>query len=571
MRLIYLFLFVFCFSYFAFGGFVETVYTASLSNNQEVPLPQDPPPTAGTAVCVLIRNEDPNILDCEVQHNVEDVTAAGIHVAPRGAFGPAIYLFSTIANNFRESFKLEDINGYTADQQINDFLSGNWYINILSLEYPSGEIRGQIEHTDRFYSRLSTSNTIPHASGSSAKGIAVGGYSHNNPTRELSFDLVHSVQQPSDEGLEIRRGSPGIVGPLVYQFKDAVSPAYENVDYTISEEEDFFSDLHYLNLLSVNNPSGEIRGQMVTIDYVNEIAFTSRLDAESSIPPVNSNNRGAALFSYDCTTKIIEYVVMHNIPDARGAFIGAAPAGDFGITLFSLGRGASPIYGSVQLTPEEELLLYDRGLYVSVVSVEFQSGEIRGQITADFDWYAYLSGTNVVSPITTPAVGIATMRLEGEQNRRLNYAIFHNVELPLRATVNVAKEGENGPLDLIFASVFSPIRGDDIVLDDDELEAFVTDGIYFSVTSVDYPFLGEIRGQVKRINPCSASNDNSLTVSVSNGIVDDIRSNSDKALSLDSESSNNIINTIQRSESAASTISCVYSLIFVFAVIVNYL
>jgi len=265
--------------------------------------------------------------------------------------------------------------------------------------------------------------------------------------------------------------------------------------------------------------------------------------------------------AYDCDTKILEYVVMHNIPDARGAFIGAAPEGDFGITLFSLGRGISPIYGSVQLTAEEELLLYSRGLYVSVVSVEYSSGEIRGQITADFDWYAYISGTNVVSPVTTPAVGIATMRLEGEQNRRLDYAIFHSVELPLRATVNIGYEGENGALDLILPSVFSPIRGDDIVLDDDELEAFVAGGVYFSITSIDCPFLGEIRGQVRRINPCSASNDNSLTVSVSNDVFNDGNSGSessdDKNFNLESEGEStidDILNsvTLKQSSSAAS-------------------
>ena len=36
---------------------------------------------------------------------------------------------------------------------------------------------------------------------------------------------------------------------------------------------DFYSDLHYLNVLSQSNPSGEIRGQMVTIDYAYAVRF----------------------------------------------------------------------------------------------------------------------------------------------------------------------------------------------------------------------------------------------------------------------------------------------------------
>lgn len=239
-----------------------------------------------------------------------------------------------------------------------------------------------------------------------------------------------------------------------------------------------------------------------------------------------SNNRGAGLFSYHCDTKILEWVILHNIPDAKGGFIGAAPEGAQGITLFSLGNGISPIYGSVKLNAEEELLLYTKGLYTTIVSGEYPAGEIRGQIAYDYDWWAYLSGTNVVSPVTTPAVGVATMTLFGEQNRKLDYSIFHNVEYPLRATLNVAKTGVNGELDLVFPTVFSPIRGNDIVFDDDELEAFATDSSYITITSIDYPFVGEIRGQIRRINPCKTQNDNELTVSVS-GLVNDNNDSSD--------------------------------------------
>mmetsp|Transcript_127592 Transcript_127592/g.190188 ORF Transcript_127592/g.190188 Transcript_127592/m.190188 type:complete len:593 (-) Transcript_127592:76-1854(-) len=503
------------FSYFARGAFVETVYTATLSTNQEVPLPLDPPQSAGTGVCVLTRHSNPPILDCEIQHNVIQATAAHLHLAPRGVAGRVAFSFSgSIATHFRQAFKLIDMEDYPVSAQINDFLSGLFYINIHSDDYPSGEIRGQLEQTDRFYARLSSSNTIPHASGTSAHGIVVGTYSTQN--RELAFDIVHSVQQPLTSGLEIRQGAAGIVGPLVYSFKNAQSPSFQTVQYTINEESDFFKDLHYINVLSNRNPTGEIRGQIVTIDYIDELSFTVRMDADQVIPgPVESNNRGVGLFAYHCDTKILEYVLMHNVPDALGAFIGAAPLGEPGITLFSLTTGASPIYGALQLRQEEELLLYSRSLYVSVVSDEFSQGEIRGQITVDFDWWAYLSGSNVVSPVTTPSVGIATMTLFGQQNRKLDYSIFHSVQTPLRATLNVAREGENGPLDLVFPSAFSPIRGDDIVFDDDELEAFVTEGSYVSITSLNYPFLGEIRGQVRRVNPCKAQNDNSLTVSVS--------------------------------------------------------
>jgi len=498
------------------GGFTETVYTATLSNNQEVPPIRDPPDTSGVAVCVLSRYTVTPTVDCEVQHDVINPTSASIRLAPRGQVGAPIFLFSgSIDTNFRQSFTLTEVDGYTSAQQINDFLSGNWYINIFSENYPNGEVRGQIEQTDRFYARLSVTNTIPRASGSSAKGIAVGTYSENNPSREITFDLVHSVTNAQANGIEIHTGAPGQTGPSIYTFDRATSPFYNSLGLTINEQTSFYSDLLYLNVASTTNPTGEIRGQMITIDYINELSFTARLDASQVVPATFSDNRGGGLFAYDCTTKILEYMIMHDIPDANGAFLGAGNMTVRGTPLFSLPASSSPIFGAIQLSLQEELFLYTSQMYVAISSVNYTEAEIRGQITVENDWWAYLSGSNVVSAVTTPAVGLATMRLYGQQNRRVDYSIFHSVQFPLRATMHVARVGNNGPVTFEFPTVYSPVRGNDIVLDDDDLQAFVTDASYITVTSTGYPFLGEIRGQIRRVNPCVVDNDNSLTVSVS--------------------------------------------------------
>ena len=51
---------------------------------------------------------------------------------------------------------------------------------------------------------MSADNTIPRASGTSAKGIAVGTFTIDD--RYLDLNLVHSVQNPAQNGLEIRLG-----------------------------------------------------------------------------------------------------------------------------------------------------------------------------------------------------------------------------------------------------------------------------------------------------------------------------------------------------------------------------
>lgn len=231
------------------------------------------------------------------------------------------------------------------------------------------------------------------------------------------------------------------------------------------------------------------------------------------VPAVETNNRGCALIAYNCKSRLMEYLVMHDVPDPRGAFVGTGLAGEFGATLFAMPYDSAAIYGAVRLTGEEEFSLYTYNLFVMVASLQFPSGEIRGQINIEFDWYAYLSGTNVVSPVTTSAVGCATFKLLGEQNRIFDYSIFHTVKLPLQAQLFVGYEGDNGELSRTFRTVFSPIRGDDIILDDDDLQALVTDASYISIASSSYPAVGEIRGQIRRIRPCNPNTDRVLTLS----------------------------------------------------------
>jgi hypothetical protein len=257
---------------------------------------------------------------------------------------------------------------------------------------------------------------------------------------------------------------------------------------------------------------------------------------------------------------VLEFLILHDIPDASRMFIFTGPANQPQIVT-ELPTPGSPVYGTLKLSPQIELLLYRQQLSILITSPEFPQGEISGEISVAFDWWVYLSGTNVVSPVTTASVGCATMRLEGDQNRRLNYEILHSV--PVNNTLDVllaiGKEGENGVVDRIFASSASPIRGDDIIMDDDELEAYVTDRAYLLVTSDEYPYLGEIRGTIKRVNPCVASNDNVLTVSVSDGVYNPQRSVTGNGGGSSAGSSDASV----VSPSYLSTIACIFSFIVI--------
>lgn len=486
-------------------------YTSSLSGDQVVPLPDIYQDSIGNAVCILDRTFVNSTLTCTVQHNIAVLVGATINYGRRGTFGPVLYSFpSTYTYQISATWILSDLEGgnYTVIEQENDFLNGNWYITLTSRYFITGEIRGQIEHSDRAFSILRVENTVPRATSSSASGICLGTYSAFDPPQLLTINVIHTVVDSTY--LDVATGIPGAVGPIGYSFIMEESPAYDSMTLSIDEQENFIDDLIYLNLLSRKNPNGEIRGQLISIDYPESVGFTSRL---APLNNVDSDNSGCGIFSYDCDSKLFEFIVMHTIRDSVSVNIGFGAEGENGAILYSVNsRNISAVYGSRYLTYEEVYYLYTYQLFVTVSSTDFEEFEIRGQINTEFDFYAYLSGTFVSSPVTTAAVGCSTF-LYTNATRVFDYAIYHSVSSPIEVTLSVGAEGQEGVVDRIFPSVSSPIRGDNFLLDDDEIEALAYENLYVQVVSTSYPYVGEIRGQIKRVKPCKPNDDNQLSLS----------------------------------------------------------
>ena len=203
-------------------------------------------------------------------------------------------------------------------------------------------------------------------------------------------------------------------------------------------------------------------------------------------------------------------LIMHNVPDANGGFISASNTNGEVAPIFSLPSSQSPIYVSQKLTPQQEYFLFSQVLTVTITSPDFPQGEITGAISVKYDFYAYLSGSNIIPPVTTSAVGCVTLTLD--KNNQLDYSIFHTVQSPVEVNLNYGNEGENGAVADVFPSTVSPIRGTTFELSSNELQALVYEQIYISVNSEDYPYLGEIRGQIKRVAPCTESEDQVFSV-----------------------------------------------------------
>ncbi|PEF61160.1 CHRD domain-containing protein [Bacillus cereus] len=90
--------------------------------------------------------------------DIENVVVAHLHLGAKGTNGPVVaFLFGPITNPvsleyaiFIGSITQEDLLGLLAGQTLDDLVreinSGNIYINVHTVQYPNGEIRGQLYH-----------------------------------------------------------------------------------------------------------------------------------------------------------------------------------------------------------------------------------------------------------------------------------------------------------------------------------------------------------------------------------------------------------------------------------------
>lgn len=129
-------------------------FTAQLTGSQEVP------PTGSPAVGVAGVNFDQGLQRVQVAllvSNIMQATVAHIHVGPPGQNGPIVLFLYGPATpmNFAQptvltnrTFTAADLTGPLANQPLSalaqEIARGNAYVNVHTVSFPNGEIRGQL-------------------------------------------------------------------------------------------------------------------------------------------------------------------------------------------------------------------------------------------------------------------------------------------------------------------------------------------------------------------------------------------------------------------------------------------
>lgn len=138
----------------AYAQTIPSIFHAILEGDEEVP-PVDS--DAKGAAIFRTSNDGTELHYRLIVANIEDVTAAHIHLAPRGENGDIVaFLFNPeeptegrtngiLAEGTITSADLVGpLEGSTLSELIDEMEAGNTYVNVHTVDHPSGEIRGQI-------------------------------------------------------------------------------------------------------------------------------------------------------------------------------------------------------------------------------------------------------------------------------------------------------------------------------------------------------------------------------------------------------------------------------------------
>jgi hypothetical protein len=209
---------------------------------------------------------------------------------------------------------------------------------------------------------------------------------------------------------------------------------------------------------------------------------------------------------------------------ATAAHIHAGVAGTNGAIIVELARDAAVadkwnVPPNTVLSPAQQTIFNNGGLYFNAHSASFPTGEIRGQIGREVA-LARLSGVQEVAQNTSAAFGLGTISIDPVTKLADVSLIFSGIT-PVAAHIHTGAVGVNGPITFELgtptAAGFSVSA---IQFSDAQLAAFRAKGQYFNMHSVAFPS-GEIRGQIGyqvRIASMNGAQENPPVFTASTGV-----------------------------------------------------
>ena len=288
------------------------------------------------------------------------------------------------------------------EQQVLAFQNREFYVNIHTTTFPSGELRGQfLPPADAYFqANLLGVNEVP-ANNSTATGNVIFELTDNQLIVSGSFDDFDSeVATDLAGGAHIHTGFAGQNGGVLFPLNttlddDSQGGIFEAANNTFMLTEEQLDAINeqglYVNVHSQENRPGEVRGQIVPLRFT---YFAADLSGSQEVPPVMTSSDGRVIVTYHPNRTITVSGSFNNLESdlntalAGGAHLHLAPRGENGGVIFPLTIQSSdtrngvflPQENTFTLSAEQVIALFEEGIYVNIHSIVNVPGEIRGQL-----------------------------------------------------------------------------------------------------------------------------------------------------------------------------------------------
>lgn len=333
---------------------------------------------SGTGVLTL--NTDRGNLSGLVTVSGMTPTMAHIHSGIAGTNGAVLIDLVPVSGQTNQ-YRVPD-NTVLNPTQIAAFGSGGLYLNVHSVAFPDGEVRGQINREVQLARLSGVQELVQNQSTASGLGVVAV----DPDSRNAEITVTYTGLTPTMAHLHT--GAIGTKGDVLIDMAATGVGKYTGSKVlTDAQLADFRAKRQYFNVHTAAFPDGEIRGQ---IGY--QVRITSMTGTEEN-PPVVTTSTGLGFYAFDPDSSkpfsAFGQMTLTGFTPTM-AHIHRGPRGTNGDVITSFERDTAQSMLQVYRTPanatlaeSDALLLVKEGLYLNAHSAAHTGGEVRGQLIAN--------------------------------------------------------------------------------------------------------------------------------------------------------------------------------------------
>ncbi|MBC8083690.1 MAG: CHRD domain-containing protein, partial [Hymenobacter sp.] len=494
--------------------------SARLSGDQEVPAVATT--AQGVAGFTLNPTRDTLFVQAAFNGLSGPITVAHLHDGLAGANGPVVIDLGPLVRGNRLSGFLTRTDIEPA--KLAKLLRGQYYINIHTALNPNGEIRGQVRlESETGFGAILTGDQQNPPVVTPARGYGIFTLSQNQ--EKLKFRVVFAGLSSALTVTHFHTGAVGSNGPVTVNLLPFRSGNVieGEITPTTGLTPDFLTALAqgriYINVHTMNNPGGEIRGQLFA--ETRNVAHDARLDGAQVVPPNASTGKALALGRLAPTLDTLTVIVAHtglSGPLTSVTLFAAAAGQPNGTPVATVPVPATVTSNVISisfvgLSPAFVTAILRGDINVVLNTAANPTGEVRGQILrlAREGYTISLNGAQErPTPVTTAGYGAGVVSIDRDQSNAHFMAVWGGLSGPVTiGHFHTGLASQAGPVVFDLMPYFSPSANpvaaygfwkDNATPRPFNLRRslqFQRDSVYMNIHTAANPS-GEIRGQVYR-------------------------------------------------------------------------